>query len=239
MSERPGSTPMPTNASRPGGLPVGGHLELAVAQLLARELERLVRVRVGQRHGHVHVVHAGLVAGIEDGHDEARIHRVEDVGDAVLTDERDDRCDVRRIHPGAAEARVAGHLRERVLHAGGVVVRHHDVLEEVAPGRDGHGRGADATGADDEDAHVLDHLWRADGGAHDPMAHPPPPLRKGRVAWARQPSRDVERPPGRWPAAAGRVRGGAGATAGRSPSRGGCGRSPSTRRCRRTCTWRS
>ena len=64
-------------------------------------------------------------------------------------------CDVRRIHPGAAETRVAGHLRKRVLHAGGVVVRHHDVLEEVAPGRDGHGRGADAAGADDQDPHAV------------------------------------------------------------------------------------
>ncbi len=43
---------------------------------------------------------------------------------------------------------------ERVLDAGRVVVRHHDVLEEAAPRRDGDRRRADTAGTDDEDAHV-------------------------------------------------------------------------------------
>ena len=55
-------------------------------------------------------------------------------------------------------------LRERVLDAGGVVVGHHHVLEEVAPGRDGHGRGADAAGADHQDPHDVHLLVGGAGG---------------------------------------------------------------------------
>ena len=62
-----------------GALPVGRLGELLVAELEAGQRVRLCRVRLRQRHRHVHVVRAGGEAGVEDGHDEARVDRVQDV----------------------------------------------------------------------------------------------------------------------------------------------------------------
>jgi hypothetical protein len=137
----------------PGGLPGARLGELLVAQLHARELVRPLGMRVGQRHRHVHVVDPGRMAGVEDGHHEPGIDRVEDVRDPVLADERDHRVHVRGVHAGAREPRVAGDLGHRVLHAGRVIVGDDHVLEEAAAGGDGNHRRADAAGADDEDPH--------------------------------------------------------------------------------------
>ena len=142
------------------GLPLGRLRELPVAQLLAALLVRSLRVRVRERHRHVHVVHAGGRAGIEDRHDEPRVHGVEDMRDPVFADHRHHRVLVRGIHAHAREPAIAGHLGQRVLDAGRIVVGHHHVFEEATPGSDGHRRRADAAGPDHQDPHVRSPLCR-------------------------------------------------------------------------------
>jgi hypothetical protein len=70
-----------------GILPLAVLGELLVAELDARQRVRLLRVGRRQAHRHVEVGRAGGQRTVEDRHDEARVDRVEHVGDAVRLDE--------------------------------------------------------------------------------------------------------------------------------------------------------
>ena len=155
MSDSPGSTPTPTSASRPARRPRIRPRELLVAELDAGPLVRRRRDRVRQRHRHVEVVGAGRERPLEDRHDEARIDRVQDVGDRVLAAERGDVVRLRGIDPRGDEALVAGEPGDGPLGAAGVVVGDDHPLEEVAPSRDRDDRAADTTRTDDEDPHPV------------------------------------------------------------------------------------
>ena len=61
--------------------------------------------------------------------------------------------DVRGVHARGHEPTVATEPGQRAFGASGVVVRDHDLLEEVAPCRNRHHGAADATRADQQDAH--------------------------------------------------------------------------------------
>ena len=87
-SERPGSTPMPSSASRPASAHRCACANCSVAELEPAAGVRLVRVRRGQRHGHVEVVRTGGERALEHGEDEPRVDGVEHVGDAVLAGQR-------------------------------------------------------------------------------------------------------------------------------------------------------
>ena len=108
---------------------------------------------VRQRHRHVEVVGAGRERAVEDRHDEARVDRVEDVADAVLAAQRCDVLGARRVDPGRDEPRHRRPPGDGAIGAGAVVVGDDHVLEERPSGGDRDGGAADATGADDEDAH--------------------------------------------------------------------------------------
>ena len=121
--------------------------ELLVAELDTGPLVRPVRVRAGQRRRHVEVVGTGRERAGEDRHHEPRIDRVEHMGDPVCPAQVGDRRGGRRVHPVRHEPAVAepgDHLTGPV----GVVVGHHEPLEEVPASGDAGGCGAHATGAD-------------------------------------------------------------------------------------------
>jgi hypothetical protein len=88
-------------------LPLAVLGELLVAELDARQRVRLLRVGRRQAHRHVEVGRAGGQCTVEDRHDEARVDRVEHVGDAVRLDEPCHRIgtrgvDLGRLHAGSA-----------------------------------------------------------------------------------------------------------------------------------------
>ena len=181
MSDSPGSTPTPTRASRPALDPGVGLRELLVAELDAGPLVRRLGMRVRQRHRHVEVVGAGREGALEDRHHEARVDRVEDVGDAVLATQGRDVLGPRRVDPRGDEPVVAGEPGDGPLRAAGVVVGHDHPLEEVAARGDRDDRTPDATGADDEDPHptaswLCDRRWSIASLA-DAGAAPSAPLR--------------------------------------------------------------
>ncbi len=60
---------------------------------------------------------------------------------------------IRGVHPGRHEAGVAVEAGDGTFRARGVVVGHDDLLVERAARRDRDDGAADASGADDEDAH--------------------------------------------------------------------------------------
>ena len=64
-------------------LPLAGHGELLVAELLAGHLEGPIRMRVREAHGHVHVVRIGGEGAVEDRHHELRVDGVHDEVRAV------------------------------------------------------------------------------------------------------------------------------------------------------------
>ena len=84
-------------------------------------------MRPAERHRHVEIVHTRGERGVEDGHDETRVHGVEHVGDRVLADQRHHPVHVGRVHAGAGEAVVSADLRQRPLHSTEVVVSDDDV----------------------------------------------------------------------------------------------------------------
>jgi hypothetical protein len=126
--------------------------ELGVAELHARLLERLVGVRLRQRHRHVEVVAAGRLRGREDRRVEARVAGVQHEVDPLLAGELLDRGLVRGVQRGAPDAVVAkpvGHApRARPVHVG----QEHP-LREAAPARDRGYRLSDPAGAYDQDPH--------------------------------------------------------------------------------------
>ncbi len=139
---------------QPTGLGPGTRLlELGIAELDAALRVRPLGVRLRERHRHVEVVGAGRQRPVEDGHDEARVDRVEDVGDAVLAGEGRDIVGARGVDAGGDEPRVAILPGDRALGARRVVVGDDHRLEEVALRGDRDDRAADAAGAHDEDPH--------------------------------------------------------------------------------------
>jgi hypothetical protein len=113
---------------------------------------RSLGVRPRQRHGHVHVRGPGSKRTVEDRHDEARVDGVEDVRAAVLADERLHGGGIGGVDARGREPWIARVSGDRALGPGRVVVRDDHGLEELAPGRDGHDRTADAAGADHQDS---------------------------------------------------------------------------------------
>ena len=88
--------------TRPLPLLVAG--ELAIAEHLAGQLVGPLRVRVGERHGHVQVGHAGLEGGVEDRLVEARVARVEHRVGPHAGHQLDELRDARGVDPLGAEA---------------------------------------------------------------------------------------------------------------------------------------
>ncbi len=135
-------------------LPQVRHRELVVTELLADLLVRTLGVGFGERHRHVHVVHARLEGTEEDRHHEARIGGVQDDVAIVRTGRvghlgRIGRVDPRRGEPAAGTVAIDDALRLRLVDVG-----EHDVLVEVAPGGDRGERRPDPTAADHQDPHV-------------------------------------------------------------------------------------
>ncbi len=85
--------------------------ELLVAELDAGQLVRSLGMRLRERHGHVEIVCTARDRAFEDGHDEAWVDRVEDVGDASVADERLDLRGSRGVDPRGAHARVRSPVR--------------------------------------------------------------------------------------------------------------------------------
>jgi hypothetical protein len=94
-------------------LPVGGLVELLLAEHHSGEFVGDARDGAGQRHRHVEVVSTGRPCAGEDRHDEARVDRVEDVRDPVLPARARHRLGIGRVDvcrdqpalPGSAGAR--------------------------------------------------------------------------------------------------------------------------------------
>ncbi len=114
-------------------LPRLGALELVVAELDAGLLVRVRRMRLGERHRHVEVRHAGLEARVEDRDVEERVDRVEDGVGSRLADQRDDRVLARRVDPRAPLKRPSSSSADDALPA--------------APGRSRRARSARRTSA--------------------------------------------------------------------------------------------
>ena len=142
-SDSPGSTPIPTSAIRSGRLPLRGHRELLVAQHHARGVERVGRVRVGQRHRHVQVVRLALQRSAEQRHDEPRVGGVEQHVAAVALEQADHVVDLVGVHLRRDEPAVADRLAG-VLRLGQVVVGDHHGLDVLPFGRGCHHGGTDA-----------------------------------------------------------------------------------------------
>ncbi len=146
--------------------------ELLVAELDARQLVGPLGVRGRERHRRVEVVRAGVQAGVEDGHDEARVHGVQHVAHALFADQRRDRLAIGGVDAGRADARIGGPVGDG-RGSGNVVVGDHEVLEEVPPKRGRYDGAADAPGADDEDSHLRS--VAEDGAAYDAVMTPAGP----------------------------------------------------------------
>ena len=99
----PGSTPMPTSASRPAP-PIRRRARTA-RRRASRRSARTGRSGCGsrQRHRHVEVVDAGRERGAKDRHHEPRVGRVEHRVDPVLGDQRLDRRLVGGVEPRGDE----------------------------------------------------------------------------------------------------------------------------------------
>ena len=117
-------------------LPRLGPLELVVAELHAGLFEGVRRVRLGERHRHVEVGHAGLEAGVEDRHVEQRVDRVENGVGVRLPDRarRPSPCSRRRS--AWAEKRPSSSPCDDLCRPRRVVVRERAVIEERAALRD-------------------------------------------------------------------------------------------------------
>jgi hypothetical protein len=80
--------------------------ELLVAELHAGEPVRLVRVRLGQAHGHIEVVGAAGQRAVEDRHHESRIDRLHHMGDLVDVHQVGHRPRRRRVHPSRRKSNI-------------------------------------------------------------------------------------------------------------------------------------
>jgi hypothetical protein len=163
---------MPTSCQPSGFRPVLGGGELLVAEFHAGQLVRLVGMRPGQRHRHVEVVGAGRVRAIEDRHDETRVHRVQDVGDAMLAAQRRHRRGGGRVHLGRHETIVVEPADGRGGPAG-VVVGDDEPLEEVPASGDAGRGGAHPARTDEENAHqtaafLTETVWQESCGCGNP-----------------------------------------------------------------------
>jgi hypothetical protein len=136
-----------------GRLPLLRRGELLVAELDAALGVRALGVRLRQAHRHVEVVGPGGERTLEDRHHEPRVDGVHHVRGARLARQGLDRARVGRVDLGRREARVVD-LGDGAVGALLGVVGHDDGLEEVATGRDGAERRADAAGAHQEDPHL-------------------------------------------------------------------------------------
>ena len=85
---------------------------------------RPLGMRAGQRHRHVQVVRAGGEGAVEDRHDEARVDRVEDVGDRRARGTAAATASAEEASTWAAEKRASDRRRHRPLGPGQVVVGH-------------------------------------------------------------------------------------------------------------------
>ena len=149
---RAGLDPDADEREQPLVLPGRRALELVVAELDADLLVGVGRVRLGERHGHVEIRHAGLEARVEDGDVEQGVDGVEDGVRLGLADQGNDGLLARRVDRVRAEAPVV-ELAHEVLGAGAVVVRQGTVLEERAPPGDLREGRADTACSDDENPH--------------------------------------------------------------------------------------
>ena len=91
-------------------------------------------------------------AAVEDRHDEARIHGIQDVGDPVLADEGCHFVRARGVHASRRHTRVR-RAGDDCLRSADVAIRHHDVFEEGATEGRRDERAANTARADDEDSH--------------------------------------------------------------------------------------
>ena len=143
--------PHPDQRELAGFFPLRGQRELVVAQLDAGPAVRVLGVGMGQRHGHVQVVHAGAERGPEQRHHEPGIGGVHEHVAAALGEQLGDGPLVPRVELYGLVP-VAG--RGGVLCPGQVVVGD-DQLREGPPGRDPGQRGADPARPYQEYAHAL------------------------------------------------------------------------------------
>ena len=132
--------------------------QLVLAQHLARLVQRVGRVRHGERRGGVHVVHARLERGLQRVRVELHRQEAAEHVDVVLVAEGDDRGHVGGIHLLGRKALVVAHPLGGRLRLGQVAVTHHDGLKDlalgIAPLGDGGRRFAYAAAADNEDLHA-------------------------------------------------------------------------------------
>ena len=133
-------------------LPGGGALELVVAELDADLLVRLRRVRLGERHRHVEVRHAGLEARVEDPLVEDGSTALRTASAPVSRMRREDVVLARGVDGVRAEPAVV-QAGDDVLRALGLVVGERAALEERAASRDRGERGPDAARSDNEELH--------------------------------------------------------------------------------------
>ena len=128
--------------------------ELVVAELDVRLGVRVLGMRLREGRRHVEVGHARLQARIEDLGVEARVGGVEDDVRLHVADQRNDRVLARGVHAGRVETVVLAEPVDDGLWPRRVEVGQGDALEEGAALGDRGERGADFTGADDEDSHT-------------------------------------------------------------------------------------
>ena len=133
-------------------LPPRRTLELVVAKLDARELERVLGMRLGERHRHVEVRDACVEAGVEDRDVETGSTPFRTASGLVSPIS----CAMPSLLEAStpcAEKRASSSSSTSSLGARGVVVGEGAVVEERPPRGDARERGADTSGPDDEQSH--------------------------------------------------------------------------------------
>ena len=159
--------------------------ELLVPELDSRFLVRSFRMRLGERHGHVHVGGTRREGAFEHRHHEARVDRVQDHIAPVGSGELGDGRGVTRVDARGGEAAVAVAVDD-MLGLSFVVIGEYDVLVEITPCRDGRERRADATRPHDQDPHsrrvyrrperAFRHRRASASGASAPLGNPQTPI---------------------------------------------------------------
>jgi hypothetical protein len=154
----------PDEGEQPPFDPCVGHRELVVAELLPDLLVRMLRVRFGERHGHVHIGDPGVERPLEDRHHETRIGGVHDHVAAMCARRLGDLRGIGRVEPGGREPAARPVPVDDALPLGLVDVGEDDALVEVTTSRDRREGRPYPPAADHQDPHVA----RAPSGTDEP-----------------------------------------------------------------------